>query len=172
MKEYYPQDATMTTRDTSPMELYQHSFQPPPTSEETHFKDDMHVSFQTHPNSDASQNISVQHNDALKLPNHPQGIGKRNKTDLLKCKMCQQVFSTPGNLRRHSNLCGVPRNQRSVIHCPVCYIPFTRKDNLKDHMQTKHQNVKYKCVFCHEQFDRKALYRVHKRICSNRIGLV
>ena len=55
-------------------------------------------------------------------------------------------------------------HEKLRYHCSLCNHQVTRRDKLNEHMQVVHQGLKFKCDVCNEEYNRPAALKKHKKI--------
>lgn len=60
---------------------------------------------------------------------------ERNTNGEWKCENCPRSYQSKGNLVRHTNTCGKPRQ----FHCIFCLRAYTQNCSLKRHLKSKHK---------------------------------
>jgi len=73
------------------------------------------------------------------------------------CRMCERVFSQPGNLRRHV----LTHTEQRPCECTVCGKRFSQPGNLKAHLRTHSGQRPYPCVGCGSAFSDSSTLRKH-----------
>lgn len=64
--------------------------------------------------------------------------------------------------------CGLTDDFFKSYQCEYCSKQFTRKENLRNHLDNIHLNIrKYQCAVCDKQFSERANLMVHTRIHTN-----
>lgn len=80
------------------------------------------------------------------------------KTENLKCKLCQKAFTTCYSLERHVSL------HKNGYQCKFCQKQFEVKAEMHHHITTDHKNdQKHSCDHCNKTFSHKSSLREHLR---------
>ena len=86
--------------------------------------------------------------------------------EIFQCKICLLILSNKGNLLRHANICGLADEEILRFACSFCDRSFKRKDKLKDHLVSRHNEPRYKCKLCQFGFEIKSDFQEHKLFCG------
>ena len=77
-----------------------------------------------------------------------------------KCDICDKLFSSKSNLKKHIDTIHLKLNSHN---CEECGKTFSQKGNLKYHVNTVHLKIKpYKCDECYKTFSSKQDLKRHK----------
>ena len=91
-------------------------------------------------------------------------ISNREKKIKYPCKLCDHLASSPGNLKKHTQIA----HEKIKYPCNQCDYQAT-KSHLQRHIQSLHEKIKYKsekegknkCTECLYSTDNKSLFRNH-----------
>ena len=83
-------------------------------------------------------------------------------TPTVTCEVCQKVFRSQANLKKHSN---IHQETRTTFHCPIEMCPrwFFFKKNLSQHLKSFHEGKKFFCSHedCSAKFFSKQRLLLH-----------
>ena len=134
--------------------------------EDRQFNDDENLD-NSHKCNDCNKTFKFQRN--LKL--HVLNVHDKKKS--YTCKLCEEEFSSKGNMNRHLEEQHsifdlenpIQSKDPSEFLCNLCDKNFKRKEQLASHMNT-HQSTenKYTCCDCGKQFASKSNFNCHRMI--------
>ena len=78
--------------------------------------------------------------------------------DLLKCKICKQLFASYAEVIRHVR----ENHNEYLIQCPACPSRFTRKSSFELHFEKTHKgSVSFRCPLCESILNNADAYLEH-----------
>ncbi|KAG0416296.1 hypothetical protein HPB47_006512 [Ixodes persulcatus] len=75
-----------------------------------------------------------------------------------KCDICQEKYTTPGNLRKHKKI----HDTTQKYKCPQCPKEFTNNNYMLKHIKRVHtRDFKYGCSYCPKRFQEQKRFQQH-----------
>lgn len=107
-----------------------------------------------------------------RIADHIYAKHLKRASSLNKCSKCDKSFSERSNFLRHSKRCGKSKDfMNSLLRylCGHCEFKGYTKQNLANHIQTKHlpRNLNLNnCNKCHKNFSDRSGLKRHLKICG------
>ena len=80
--------------------------------------------------------------------------------EIIRCKICSEMFTTNQNLRTHIKTSHTEEN----INCHKCDSDVTSKQNVQKHSELKHErSYQFDCRICGEEFQTKGNLMYHRK---------
>lgn len=81
---------------------------------------------------------------------HIQAVHNVNKKGIIKCHLCEKVYTNNRNLKRHIEMF---HGERGEFRCSICPKVYTSNQSLRRHTRTRHYTdcqEQYQCDYCEQ----------------------